>query len=517
MKGADGDARQPHGPVDSGPTVRLLVGHVIDQLRTLPDASIQTCVTSPPYWGLRDYSRCGCATKREIAGGQIRTENATDHDARNYREKAPDPDCPKCHGTGKDDSLTVVWDARGGCEHEWGLEIPRTHEGGVRVRVGRATRHRGGRRHRKRSRCERPAMAVAIPREHRSSPTPDLYVKHIVQVFRDVWRVMRDDGSLWCNMGDSYASGELGRHDRSDEYKGEFQSAKRHGPRKKHKMTISLKPKDLVGMPWRVAFALQADGWYLRSDIVWSKPNPMPESVTDRPTKAHEYVFLMTKNARYFYDADAVRENTTHPELVGKQQQVGYGDAAQTFRQDIGHVVIRTSGRNLRSVWTIPTAPYPEAHFATFPPRLVEPCIKAGTSEKGCCATCGAAWERVVDSSYWSSTYGDSEKEDKPGSNDQKQRSSEFKTRGFQERKRIQVKTLGFRPTCDHGGDPVPCVVLDPFAGSGTVGQVARALGRSAILIDIKSEYAELARKRIDMDHKALYRFAEPITMRPKP
>lgn len=252
--------------------------------------------------------------------------------------------------------------------------------------------------------------------------TPDEYVAAMVDVFREVRRVLRRDGTLWLNLGDSYAGGDrtTGRNDAVRQGKqtgGGFEA----GPRTKLGAITGLKPKDLVGIPWRVAFALQADGWYLRSDIIWSKPNPMPESVTDRPTKAHEYLFLLSKSASYHYDADAIREPWTddrqgwsgdtrdRDELVRRRHDA-------TFRQDGGLTQKpTTSGRNRRSVWTIATKPYPGAHFATFPEALVEPCILAG---------------------------------------------------------------------CPEGG-----VVLDPFAGTGTVGAVAQRLSRRAVLIDLNPDY----------------------------
>jgi DNA modification methylase len=189
-----------------------------------------------------------------------------------------------------------------------------------------------------------------------------------------------------------------------------------------------LKPKDLVGIPWRLAFALQADGWYLRSDIIWAKPNPMPESVTDRPTRAHEYVFLLTRSARYFYDADAVREPSGQYIGVTWEQRKAAGEGMRRgFSQNgASGLAPHEAGRNPRSVWNIPTEPFPEAHFATFPKKLVEPCIKAGS------------------------------------------RTGDF--------------------------------VLDPFAGSGTVGVVALRLGRSFIGIELSPTYAEMARRRIEND-----------------
>lgn len=187
--------------------------------------------------------------------------------------------------------------------------------------------------------------------------TPKEYVTNLIKVFREVRRVLRDDGTLWVNLGDSYA---------------------------KDSKLAGVKPKNLVGIPWRVAFALQTDGWCLRSEIIWSKPNPMPESVTDRPTKAHEYIFLLVKNRDYYYDADAVREpsitkDTRRPYGVGQVDSRGTG-------HDRGGGSARTSDsttRNIRSVWTVTTQPYKGAHFATFPPKLIEPCIKAGCPPNG--------------------------------------------------------------------------------------------------------------------------------------
>lgn len=179
-------------------------------------------------------------------------------------------------------------------------------------------------------------------------PTPGLYVQHIVEVFREVRRVLRQDGTVWLNMGDSYASGN--RTWRAPDWKNPARSMEYRPPTPR-----GLKPKDLIGVPWRVAFALQSAGWYLRSDIIWSKSNPIPESVADRCTKAHEYLFLLTKSAQYYYDADAIREPA-----MDKGRENG-------------------PGRNKRSVWTIPTARFPDAHFATFPPGLVKPCVLAGS------------------------------------------------------------------------------------------------------------------------------------------
>ena len=204
--------------------------------------------------------------------------------------------------------------------------------------------------------------------------TPELYVENMVNVFREIKRVIKDDGTLWLNLGDSYAGGGKGNYGSGiSTHNG---TVSKH-PKGSDFKTPNLKTKDLVGIPWRVAFALQADGWYLRQDIIWHKPNPMPESVKDRCTKSHEYIFLLTKSAKYFYDADALREPAdTKPHKMGGTQ--ASSDRNDGDRQD---VVIGDGFRNKRSVWKITTKPYKEAHFAVFPPKIPELCIKAGSKE----------------------------------------------------------------------------------------------------------------------------------------
>ncbi len=329
---------------------RIIEGDSLAVLRTLPDESVNCCVTSPPYWGLRDYGVVG----------------------------------------------------------QMGLER-----------------------------------------------TPELYVAGMVAVFAEVRRVLRSDGTLWLNLGDSYArDAGKGQHKPGDAGKQNYIIERGNG-RAASTATIGdgLKAKDLVGIPWRVAFALQADGWYLRSDIIWHKPNPMPESVTDRPTKAHEYLFLLTKSERYAYDAAAIAEPATcgrirgpalHADLVstngnsglsrgayrktdkqaevGSRRYTGFNDRWDA-KEDAGAV---NETRNRRSVWSICTEAYPGAHFAVMPTALVEPCVMAG---------------------------------------------------------------------CPEGG-----TVLDPFAGSGTVGVVALRHGRQFIGIELNPKYAAMARNRITDD-----------------
>jgi DNA modification methylase len=225
--------------------------------------------------------------------------------------------------------------------------------------------------------------------------TPQAYVARVVEVFREVRRVLRDDGTLWLNIGDSYAAERGGTHQPAETLAGGLHGKTKDGKtvnRDRHDgykptrnaKAIGLKHKDLVGVPWRVAFALQADGWYLRQDIIWHKPNPMPESVNDRCTKAHEYVFLLTKSARYYYDADAIAEPAIYAGATvtnddGKNGQMGqFGQTRRGFLKDGGVTVGET--RNRRSVWTVTTKPYSGAHFAVMPFDLAEPCILAGSA-----------------------------------------------------------------------------------------------------------------------------------------
>jgi len=258
------------------------------------------------------------------------------------------------------------------------------------------------------------------------------------------------------------------------------------------------KPKDDFMIPHRVYDALMTDGWYGRMDICWHKLNPMPESVTDRPTKAHEYIFLLSKSSRYFYDADAIREENSETSQTGgvyrnewKYAAIGHGSSTSVNR--VG-VPIPRNGRNRRSVWTVTTKPYKGAHFATFPPDLIEPCILAGTSAHGACSKCGAPWERVVEKigSY----------KDAPSYRDHDSQSWTVGSNGNHSGHSGNMPTVkreygGWQPTCTCAADVVPCTVLDPFAGSGTTLAVAMKHGRNAIGCELNSDYIELAHKRI--------------------
>ena len=332
---------------------------------------------------------------------------------------------------------------------------------------------------------------------------------------REVRRVLRDDGTCWLNLGDSYAS--TGRSDRKESpgvgAKQEMKAPGRTlrwqaGGGSNFSWSIPsfgtfLKPKDLVGIPWRVAFALQADGWWLRSDIIWAKPNPMPESVRDRPTKAHEYVFLLTKSKTYYYDADAVREQST-----------GQSGAAANFKRETkDHVIPRqsvaqhradrkptqdTGTRNRRTIWHIATKPFSGAHFAVFPPDLIEPCILAGTSARGCCPECGAPWERMVDkTTRFEGGSGKAGRSAEWVNERGKWSVIDDGNKNIKLGPVVDTTTVGWQPTCAHDTEPTRAIVLDPFMGAGTTALVALEHNRDYVGIELNPDYIEIAERRL--------------------
>lgn len=339
--------------------------------------------------------------------------------------------------------------------------------------------------------------------------TPEQYVARLVDVFREVRRVLRRDGTLWLNIGDSYnGSGTIGRNDDETMPRpkgGHKVGTSTPGKQGQRQSIDTLKPKDLIGVPWRLAFALQADGWWLRSDVIWHKPNPMPESVTDRPTKAHEYLFLLTKAERYFYDAQAIAEAAaSEPQYRDKMAEGYHADYPNGDRFSVGGRIWGNGTRNRRSVWTVATEPTPYAHFATMPTALVEPCVMAGTSAHGVCPACGAPWARVVEKApYNPPPAGDGER-NVDASRGDKNRKLNGKSAEFRE-SAASATTTGWTPTCAcRAGAPVPATVLDPFAGSGTTLRVAIGLGRSAIGIELNPEYAALAERLLAQTQPAL-------------
>lgn len=371
----------------------------------LADKSVQCVVTSPPYWGLRDY-------------GTAKWEGGDDG-------------C--LHGVMRSSSKSTLGLAKGQASHEAAMRRESECVVPYREQCGKCG-------------------ATRIDNQIGLEKTPELYVADLVEVFREVWRVLKDDGTIWVNLGDSYAGSGKGntKHGTVAGYKQSTNTGSLTGMPMVSWCHETVKAKDLVGIPWRVAFALQADGWYLRSDIIWSKPNPMPESVTDRPTKAHEYIFLMAKRERYYFDQDAVSEPAspnTHARLaqdveneIGSARANGGGKTNGNMKAVFNHkmavagegirnndsfsnaVCLRVDKRNIRTVWDIATQPYSEAHFATFPEELAARCIKAGT----------------------------------------------------------------------RAGD----IVFDPFSGSATTIKVAQDLGRVGVGLELKWDYIQMARRR---------------------
>ena len=283
------------------------------------------------------------------------------------------------------------------------------------------------------------------------------------------------------------------------------------------RMGDGLKEKDLIGIPWAVAFALRADGWWLRSDIIWAnlsmvrpfqspKPNCMPESCKDRPTKSHEYIFLLSKSERYFYDNEAIKEESIsdHPSGNGfkRPARVSYQNPDGTARGNDEQWQGVGGKRNKRSVWQVNTVPYREAHFATFPPALIEPCILAGTSERGVCPECGAPWIRQVKKTEI--------KRDRPNATTESHLQNNNRRRGCpNDYGGQEVETTGWLPSCSCSCDPVPAVVLDPFFGAGTTGLVAKKLGRCFIGIELNEAYIDMAQKRVAAVPARLDRWAE--------
>ncbi len=439
-----------------GSNWRLINSDVIAGLRRLPEASVHCVVTSPPYWGLRDYG-----TPAQVWGGD-----------------------PECAHEWSDAMRTP-----------WANSLPGPNG---RSKNGTASRQRPKETGPFCQKCDAWRGSLGL------EPAPELFVRNLVLVFREVWRVLRPEGALFLNLGDSYygswqnyGGGARGAGKQRPLLKGSQAQNPAWEGREGYRPAATyphstLKPKDLVGMPWRVALALQADGWWLRSDIIWVKPNPLPESVSDRPTKSHEYLFLLTKSARYFYDQEAVREplaesamrqtRATHRQAGGSKGIAIDRSAPRSLRdlkEKYAAQIIwsgrhrgwaerdKSIGRNLRTVWHIATEPNPDAHFAAFPQRLVEPCIKAGASEYGCCAVCGAPWARS----------------------------------------KTNQAPSGWEPSCkcEAPGDPVACVVLDPFAGTSTTGVVALRLGRRFIGIELNPEYCQISERRLREAERRAY------------
>lgn len=328
-----------------------------------------------------------------------------------------------------------------------------------------------------------------------SEPTLREYVDKVVEGFESVRRVLRDDGTLWLNLGDTYANDSKWGGATGGKHAAGLHSNTGVG---RGKRDSGLKAKDLCGVPWRVAFALRDAGWYLRCDIIWEKPTAMPEPANDRPAKSHEYLFLLTKSPTYFYDKDAIMEPaSTNTHSRGSRVAPKSDAATDRGVRSNGSFAAATLGavykRNKRSVWTIKAGHYNGAHYATFPPDLVRPCILAGTSEAGCCPVCGAPYVRQVDSTRLL----DGAPADLPAARNTSKATPTSGVGIGHGRISTARATTGWAPSCGcDAGAHVPCVVLDPFAGTGTVGAEAERLGRNSVLIELNPESIALAEER---------------------
>ncbi|MFA5599319.1 MAG: site-specific DNA-methyltransferase [Phenylobacterium sp.] len=320
-------------------------------------------------------------------------------------------------------------------------------------------------------------------------PSPEMYVSHMVEIFREIKRVLHKTGTCWLNLGDKYAGDTGGRGNYAnvtDKQNSNLGSLSISKTVKWNHPTI--KKKDAIGIPWMVAFALRTDGWYLRSDIIWLKPNCLPGSYTDRPVLAHEYIFLLSKSERYYYDHIAVQEPAAWDRWGKQTIKKGNQGTASWIEEKGKEELEEKTHKNKRTVWSIPTANFPEAHFAVMPNALVEPCVLAGTSAGGCCPECGNPLVRKVDKERVATRPGKNNKHD----------STEMANRD-PGRHITTYETKGWEKTCNHDFvEPVPCKVMDIFNGAATVGEVALSKDRDYIGIELNPEYIEISRRRLE-------------------
>lgn len=526
-------------------SVNILIGDCREKLRFFPDGYFHCCVTSWPFWGLRDYG-----------------------------------------------IPPTVWGGDPECEHVWGEHhVGRVTGGGDRPPDNIWPGGPSPDSQPVRSFCLRCGAWLGC---FGLEPTPELYVQHGVEVSREVWRVLRDDGTMWLNLGDCYMGSGQGWKKDDNNLSWKRRWLDEYGVERPPTAVYNrsdIKPKDLVGIPWAVAFALRDDGWYLRQAIPWVKANPMPESIDDRPTTSHEYLFLFSKSRRYYYDKVAIFESCASgpsdiKKMVESKARIGgkhkdednvllkassltnigakraVGDPAGRNRRTadwwhdsldllieqhqayLAHLeYIREEGGMLLDADGQPLGlmvnpeGFPGDHYAVFPTRLVEPCVKAGTSERGACPECGGPWERVVEVSGGAIGKSWHNHEDDLGKG---RRAKVAESKGGHGHSR---KTIGFRPTCSCYDDryrsefprarsarkrwqqdmadrwwprvrqrlgkddwpTVPCRVLDHFGGAGTTGLVAAQLWRDAVVIDIKPDYGMMAYERIKEDELPLF------------
>ncbi len=434
----------------------VLLGDCIESMKKLPAESVDMCVTSPPYYCLRDYG-------------------------------------------------TASWD--GGDENCDHLGKPVIQRVGFNERyTGKApvkSNKQGELREPFKGECGK-CGAKRVDDQIGLEATLGGYIDNMVSVFNEVHRILKPEGTLWLNLGDSYngSGGAGGDYNKGGLKEGQPKYPGRNEP--------TLKRKDLMGVPWRVAFALQEAGWYLRQDIIWAKPNCMPEPVKDRCTKSHEYLFLLTKQEKYYYDHIAIKEPVLTASLKRAETSWDSDHPSTGFHgngihtEKMGTRFVDPAGRNKRSVWTVSPKPYKGAHFAVFPPELIEPCILAGTSAYGCCSKCGKAYLRFIQNG------GQEAIDESKGETQGRMKANGVKATDTQRRKKMSGAShskwrsenpdimLGWQPNCECDAEVVPAVVLDPFGGSGTTAGVAVKHGRNAILCELNEEYAALIPSRVE-------------------
>lgn len=468
------------------------VGDVREVCQKMPAGVVRCVCTSPPYWGLRDYGL-----------------------------------------------PPSVWGGDPICEHEWGeKQRPGNYNWAEKIKAD-GQLDRG---HQKKANATRSQFCVKCGAWLGClglEPTPELFIAHLVDVFREVRRVMRPDATLWINIGDTF-SGSWGNYGGGARGAGKQRLIKHgsqvHNPAwdglEDYRPPASfkhptIKPKDLVGIPWMLAFAMRTDGWWLRSEVIWSKPNCMTESVTDRPTRAHEHVFLFTPSAQYFYDSFASREACASgpsdikkmlegkPRIGGKYKHLEDSKSKASAATNIGQKrsVGSPDGRNMRSVWRIASEPLRDEHFAAYPTALVRRPLIAGTSSQGCCSQCGAPIRRLLEKNRRPTRPGEKSKLNREDKNSPMHRSRDpqhereadgkDRTDGLKhgnrdpERHITEMVSVGWEPTCNCEAAPIPCLVMDPFNGSGTTGLVAKYLGLRYVGIELNPDYAEMAVRRI--------------------
>ena len=458
-------------------TVRIIQGDVREELPKLQADYFDCIVTSPPYYGLRDYGTA------KWEGGDPKCD---------HRIHIPQ---------GTNSSSTLRPEGK-----------PHHHLANENV-SGLPYRNICGK-------CGARRIDAQIGLE----PTLDEYLETMVAVCRELRRVLKPSGVFFLNIGDSYAAngprsnnngtGKTGlRRDGRDEVSRLISASKTKtiGMRLASIDIGGLKPKDLMLVPERLGIALQADGWWVRSHIIWAKPNPMPESVTDRPTSAHETIWMLTKSARYFWDGEAVNETS-----INAGRSFPMSDKSLSKGQSKGLCIPPTGNalkdsysvketRNIRNVWSVASHSFSGAHFATMPPEIAERCIKAGSSDRGCCPACGAPWVRVVEV----------ERIPHPNPPGQAGGGRQFATGDLGPKSMFNTglvprsKTIGWQPSCKcriagliecMTYTPIAARILDPFAGAGTTGLVADRLGRDATLIDLNTSYIDMAVNRIRED-----------------